>query len=45
MDLIMLALRISVGLTVIFGVRIATTYFFGDVEKGGKSNEFKRLGR
>jgi hypothetical protein len=40
----MLTLRISVGLTVIFGVRIATSYFFGDIKPtGGKDNGKMRL--
>jgi hypothetical protein len=43
--LLLTTMKICAGFAIIFGVRIAANFYFGDADKGGKGNEFKRLGR
>jgi hypothetical protein len=45
MDFFMLVLGLSAGLTVTYGLKIGVSYYFNGSDKGGKSHDFKRLGR
>jgi hypothetical protein len=38
MDFMMLVLRISAGLTVIYGLKLGVSYYFSGSDKGGKSH-------
>jgi hypothetical protein len=45
MDFLILVIRLGVGLSVVYGLKIGVSYYFGGSDKGGKGHEFKRLGR